>query len=184
MDILTPEKIEELLDNRLKTTVALYNELDTSETEIYNIIYFRLYFDFSTAIEGVIANILYVKYGEDEFILNKSKINSPAVSKYIPNDEMKLLIGDFGDYITINDLKSRFENINDIMKESFYQNLGITKKLYDIEKFNSFYTSSRETRNKLAHGLTTVNVDYNNKMLFKFIASYYTLIEYYKSITT
>ena len=37
MDILTPEKIEELLDNRLKTTVALYNELDTSETEIYNI---------------------------------------------------------------------------------------------------------------------------------------------------
>ena len=182
MDILTPDKIDELLDNRLHTTLKLYNELDMNDTEIYNVVHFRFYFDFSTAIECTIYNILYQKYGNDDFIFKKSKIDSQAVSKYLPNEEMKLLIDGFGEDITVEEIKNRFSYLSDIFKPSFYQSLGLERELYDIEAFNSLYTKSRAERNKLAHGLTLINVDFSKKMLFKFLASYYVIIQYYRSI--
>ena len=40
MVILTPTEIDELLINRLTKTIDLYKKLDTTETEIYNTIYF------------------------------------------------------------------------------------------------------------------------------------------------
>lgn len=182
MDILTPDKIDELLDNRLNTTLKLYADLDMSDIEIYNVVYFRLYFDFSTAIESTIYNILYQKYGSDDFILKLSKINSQAISKYLHNDDMKLLIKDFGSDIKIEDIKNRFNYMDAIFKTSFYKTLGLERKLYDVEAFNSFYSKSRTERNKLAHGLTLVNVDFSNKMLFNFLSSYYVLAKYYRSI--
>lgn len=182
MERLTAESIKKLLDNRLNNTLKLSNDLDMSDTEIYNIIYFRLYFDFSTAIEATIANIMYEKYEDDRFILTKSKISSDAVSRYLPKDEIVLLIGDFGQEIKVGDIQDNLSVLNGLIKESFFQNLGIDKKLYDIEVFNSFYTQSRDVRNKLAHGLVMENVKFDNNMLFKFMASYYVLIKYYKSI--
>lgn len=182
MENLTPQNIEDLLNNRLRLTLNLYKNLDTSDTEIYNIIYFKLYFDFSTAIECVIYNILFKKYGQDGFILKKTKIDSNSVSNYIPKEEIKLLIGDFGGDITIQNIKERFTNIKEVVKDNFYMNLGITKNLYDVEAFTSLYTKSRDTRNKLAHGLTLVNVDFNNKTLFSFMSSYFVLIKYYENL--
>ena len=81
MVILTPTEIDELLINRLTKTIDLYKKLDTTETEIYNTIYFKLYFDVSTAIENTISNILYIKYGNDDFIYQKSKIKRDEDSK-------------------------------------------------------------------------------------------------------
>ncbi len=182
MERLSVENIENLLHNRLKNTLKLSEELDMSDTEIYNIIYFRLYFDFSTAIESTIANIMYEKYENDKFILSKSKISSDAVSRYIPKDEIALLVGDFGQDITVNNIRNSFSVLNGFIKDSFFQNLGNEKKIYDVEAFNSFYTQSRDVRNKLAHGLVMENVKFDNHMLFKFMASYYVLIKFYESI--
>ena len=182
MERLTVENIKSLLDNRLKNTIKLANELDMSDLEIYNIIYFRLYFDFSTAIEATIANIMYEKYEDDEFILTKSKINSEAVSRYLPKDEIMLLVGDFGEDIKVKDIQNEFFVLSGIIKEKFFLNLGIEKAVYDIEAFNSFYKQSRDVRNKLAHGLVMENVKFDNSMLFKFMASYYVLMKYYESI--
>lgn len=153
-----------------------------SDTEIYNIIYFRLYFDFSTAIESTIANIMYEKYEDDRFILTKSKFNLDAISRYLPKDEIALLVGDFGKDIQVKDIQNELSVLNGLVKDSFFHNLGVEKKLYDIEAFNSFYTQSRDVRNKLAHGLVMENVKFDNNMLFKFMASYYVLIKLYESI--
>lgn len=86
MERLKVEHIKLLLENRLNNTLKLFNELDMSDTEIYNTIYFKLYFDFSTAIEATITNIMYERYENDRFILSKSKISSDAVSRYLPKD--------------------------------------------------------------------------------------------------
>ena len=182
MERLTVERIKGLLDNRLKNTLKLSSELDMSDTEIYNIIYFRLYFDFSTAIEATIANIMYEKYEDDRFILTKSKINSDAISRYLPKDEIVLLVGDFGANIEVKDIKNELSVLDGLIKESFFRNLGVEKRLYDVEAFNSFYTQSRDARNKLAHGLDMENVKFDNSMLFKFMSSYYVLIQFYESI--
>ena len=182
MVILTPTEIDELLINRLTKTIDLYKKLDTTETEIYNTIYFKLYFDVSTAIENTISNILYIKYGNDDFIYQKSKIGSESVSKYLPKDEIKLLVQTFGDTITVAEIQNHFVILKDIVKDSFYRNLGIEKRLYEVEDFNSFYTQSRDIRNKLAHGLTLTNVDFSAKMLFKFLASYYVLKKLHEQV--
>ena len=182
MDILTPKEIDQLLINRLTKTIDLYKKLDTSETEIYNTIYFKLYFDVSTAIENTISNILYIKYGNDDFIYYKSKIGSESISKYLPKDEIKLLVQNFGDTIKVGDVQNHFVILQDIVKDSFYRTLGVDKKLYDVEEFNSFYTQSRDVRNKLAHGLTLTNVDFSAKMLFKFLSSYFVLKKLHEQI--
>lgn len=182
MDILTPKEIDQLLINRLTKTIDLYKKLDTSETEIYNTIYFKLYFDVSTAIENTISNILYIKYGNDDFIYYKSKIGSESISKYLPKDEIKLLVQNFGDTIKVGDVQNHFVILQDIVKDSFYRTLGVDKKLYDVEEFNSFYTQSRDVRNKLAHGLTLTNVDFSAKMLFKFLSSYFVLKKFHEQI--
>ena len=182
MDILTPKEIDQLLINRLTKTIDLYKKLDTSETEIYNTIYFKLYFDVSTAIENTISNILYIKYGNDDFIYYKSKIGSESISKYLPKDEIKLLVQNFGDTIKVGDVQNHFIILQDIVKDSFYRTLGVDKKLYDVEEFNSFYTQSRDVRNKLAHGLTLTNVDFSAKMLFKFLSSYFVLKKLHEQI--
>ena len=182
MERLDVESIKSLLANRLSNTLKLSEELDMTDTEIYNIIYFRLYFDLSTAIEATVANIMYEKYGEDAFVMTKAKISSDAVSRYLPKNEILLLVGDFGQDISVGDVQRNFAVFNGFIKESFYLNLGTSKKLYEVEAFSSFYTSSRDVRNKLAHGLVMENVNFDNKMLFNFMASYYVLIKFYESL--
>ena len=182
MDILTPKEIDQLLINRLTKTIDLYKKLDTTQIEVYNTIYFKLYFDVSTAIENTISNILYIKYGNDNFIYYKSKIGSDSISKYLPKEEIKLLVQNFGDTIKVGDIQNHFTILKDIVKDSFYRNLGVDKMLYDIEEFNSFYTKSRDVRNKLAHGLTLTNVDFSAKMLFKFLSSYFVLKKLHEQV--
>lgn len=183
MDVLTPTKIEESLDARLNAALRLYQTLNTDEDiEVYNIIYFRLYFDLSTAIERTIHDVMVTKYGDDAFIVKKAKIDDKSVSNYLPPDDIKNLINDFGSEITVNDIKNRFDFLGDIVPESHYLNLGLDRKVLDIEKYTSVYSKSRITRNKLAHGLTLEQVEYNRKMLFNFMVSYYVLIEFYKTL--
>lgn len=181
---LTAENIERLLQERLKKTVDMSKSLDMSDTDSYNIIYFRLYFDFSTAIESTIGNILYLKYEDDAFIFRKSKIDSEVVSKYIPKDEIKLLLKDYEYTITVQEVKEQFLELNCLIKESFFMNLGLTKRLDEVEEFNSFYSKSRDTRNKLAHGLVLENVNFDNNTLFKFMASYCVVKKYYETISS
>ncbi len=183
MRILTSENIDQLLKERLTKTIELSCSLDMSNTDCYNIVYFRLYFDFSTAIESLIGNILYQKYSDDEFIFKKSKIDSESVSKYIPKDEIKLLLKDYDYDITVEEVKNHFSELHSLIRDSFFLNLGLSKKLKDVEEFTSFYTQSRDARNKLAHGLVLENVNFDNSTLFKFMASYSVLKEYYDSLS-
>ena len=182
MDVLLPQNIEDVLNNRLNNTLNLYKTLDTDDTQIYNIIYFRLFFDFSTAIEKTIHDIMFTKYGSDDFIIKKSKIDSKSISDYLPKEEIKLLVGEFGKEITVGEIKQRFQFLEDIIKPSFFLNLNLERKVYDVEPFTSVYQKSRDTRNKLAHGLVMSNVEFNNRMLFNFMVSYYVLITFYQSL--
>lgn len=79
-------------------------------------------------------------------------------------------------------MQAAFLTLKGLIKDSFFRKLGTKKKLYDVEAFSSFYTQSRDVRNKLAHGLAMENIKFDNNMLFKFMASYYVLIKYYENM--
>ena len=56
---LNPSDIYSHLTNRLSITNNLFEKLDTdSPVDLSNIIYFKYYFDISTAIEAIIRGII------------------------------------------------------------------------------------------------------------------------------
>ena len=128
--------------------------------------------------------VIYARYSSDnqreESIEGQLRENKAFAEKN--GIEIVLLVGDFGANIEVKDIKNELSVLDGLIKESFFRNLGVDKKLYDVEAFNSFYTQSRDARNKLAHGLAMENVKFDNSMLFKFMASYYVLIQFYESI--
>lgn len=177
MDILTPDKIKSTLFDRLQKTQKVFDSINVSKEDNLDIVqsvYFKYYFDFSTAIEATITAIMSIKYS-DEFAQKKMKITDLSCSNYLHHDEIKYLINtdDFDD--TICDLKNFFSGYISIIKDGFYNQIGLEKRINDYEPFLSFYKTSRDTRNKIAHGLTNEQVRYDNTLLIKFMLSFYVL---------
>ena len=80
---------------------------------------------------------------------------------------------------TICDLKTFFSGFVGIIKDGFYNQIGLEKKINDYESFLSFYKTSRDTRNKIAHGLINEQVRYDNTILMKFMLSFYVLLKFH-----
>lgn len=181
MELMTPVQLRSALFNRLKTTQNMFDSIETTREdniELVKIIYFKYYFDFSTAIENSITQIMSCKY-TDPFSVKKMKIDDRSTSNYINSDEIKLLIDEIDDSITVNTIKNFYSGYIKIIKDGFYNSIGKDKKIEEYEKFTSYYKSSRDTRNKIAHGLLNENVKYDNTMLFKFMLSFYTIHQYH-----
>lgn len=182
MDILTPDEIKTLLFDRLNRTQRTFDNINVEkeeDTDIVQTIYFKYYFDFSTAIESSITSIMTKKY-PDEFANKKMKITDLSTSNYLNTDEIKYLIDADSIDKTINDVKVFFTGQVNIIKDGFYNQIGLEKKITDYESFTSFYKTSRDTRNKIAHGLINGNVKYDNTTLFKFMLSFFVLHAYHE----
>ena len=186
MEILTPSDIKTKLFDRLRKTQKLYSETisvpaDKEENlDLVQIIYFKFYFDFSTAIEQTITSILAIKY-TDEFAQKKMKILDKSTSNYLNVDEIKILFDTSGFDVKIHQVKDFFDMIN-IIPNGFYNSIGLDKQINEYEDFTSYYKTSRDTRNKIAHGLVNENVRYDSSMLFKFMLSFFVLHNYHKTI--
>jgi len=177
MEILTPDKIKSTLFERLQKTQKVFDSINVDREENLDVVqsvYFKYYFDFSTAIEATITSIMAIKY-PDEFAQKKMKITDMSCSNYLNPDEIKYLINTDSLNDTICDLKSFFSGCVSIIKDGFYSQIGLEKKINDYESFLSFYKTSRDTRNKIAHGLTNEQVRYDNTLLIKFMLSFYVL---------
>lgn len=93
MDILTPDEIKTLLFDRLNRTQRTFDNINVEkeeDTDIVQTIYFKYYFDFSTAIESSITSIMTKKY-PDEFANKKMKITDLSTSNYLNTDEIKYI---------------------------------------------------------------------------------------------
>jgi len=182
MDELTPDEIADLLKKRISRTNILFQKIDASSIEETKTVYFKYYFDFSTAIEATILNIINLKYGIDKFACVKIGINNQSVSKYYQKEDILNLLDGFGENITWKEYKDTFMGLCSAFKDSEYTRFNDMKLISEIEAFPSFYAVSRNTRNILAHGLLEQNVKYDNNMLEKFMLSYFILHLFHKTL--
>lgn len=105
--------------------------------------------------------------------------SNSSCSNYLNQEEIKYLINTDGINDTIYDLKMFFSGFVGIVKDGFYNQIGLEKKINDYESFLSFYKTSRDTRNKVAHGLINEQVRYDNTILMKFMLSFYVLHKFH-----
>lgn len=181
MEILTPDRIKTTLFERLLKTQKVFESINVNKEDNIDVVqsvYFKYYFDFSTAIESTITSIMAIKY-PDDFAQKKMKIIDPSCSNYLNQEEIKYLINTDGINDTICDLKTFFSGFVGIIKDGFYNQIGLEKKINDYESFLSFYKTSRDTRNKIAHGLINEQVRYDNTILIKFMLSFYVLHKFH-----
>lgn len=178
---LKPEEIYLLLINRLLKTNKLFEMLDDdSPIDLCNIIYFKYYFDISTAIEAIIRGIMIEESRKFPYIAYLAKPFSSNKACLIKYDELKNLIK----------IESLYDNIekNDF-KTNFYDKIvalrlkRITKSFKNDGTFKEDYHAVRSTRNILAHGLSAMqSIDYSSTMLETFIYVLYLLFNYYNSL--
>jgi hypothetical protein len=75
MNILTPELTPNDISNhlkiRLEKTNLLFSKIDADSIDEAKTVFFRYYFDFSTAIEATIKNIVILKYEMITFLQKK-----------------------------------------------------------------------------------------------------------------
>lgn len=178
---LSPEDILNHLKKRLDKTIRLRNKAMANDVddELETNIYFNFYFNFSSAIETTIHNILIMKY-QDLFLKKQLKIKESGSSKYYTEDIVYLLIGDFVNQLTANDYNDFFKSIPRVLKSKTidlpFKKMEISSK-YD---FKESYKAARKTRNMLAHGLSLINVEYNDRMLENFIYAFWVIFKYYE----
>lgn len=183
MEQLTYTDIKDKLFNRLqKTQKMCINIIKEENLDIVQNIYFKYYFDFSTAIEASITSIMAEKY-IDDFARSKMKIFNRSTSNYIPKDDIKLLIESPKMDVEIKEIKDFYKGYVNVIGDGFYESIGLDKTIENYEEFTSFYNTSRDTRNQIAHGLSTSNVKYNDSMLFKFMLSFYVIHQYHIEIS-
>lgn len=191
METLKPEEIKELLFKRLQKNNQAYTKIKESfkgtqdyEEYLKEIMYFKYYFDFSSAIEEVNRNILFCKYCNDSYLIETQNIEQESKPRFIKIKHEKLLINNIDEEKTINDIKEFFNDVICCIPDSFYKNLNLNKKINEYENFESYYGTSESTRNRIAHGLILKNVKYDDATLFKFMLSFYTIFTFYCDLYT
>ena len=180
---LNPSDIYSHLTNRLSITNNLFEKLDTdSPVDLSNIIYFKYYFDISTAIEAIIRGIIIEESKKNAYIEYLAEPYSSNKACLIKYDELKTLVPIESLYksTSINDFEDNFYNQIIALKRR-----RITKNFQNDGTFKEDYYTVRKTRNALAHGLTAMqSIDYGPTMLETFLYVLYLLFKYYNSLVS
>lgn len=176
---LTPNDIISHLKSRLEKTNLLFGKIDADSIDETKTVFFRYYFDFSTAIEATIKNIVILKYGNDNFLAKKIDITNNGKSKYYDADDIVPLLSEFDEIDQCEINSDMFSGLCSALAE-----MDISNKLNDfvknLETFKTSYKNSRRIRNQIAHGLTEQNVKYDKSTLLQFASSYFVLHCYYE----
>ncbi len=175
---MTPDEIYSNFMSRIIKTNMLYAMLtDESSIELTNTIYFKYYFDISTAIEAAIRGITFEESKKNSYIKYLAEPASKTKSFFIYYEELKALIEYNNIYNKVNE--------NDFIKQYINKILALkqgasTKKFKNLADFKENYEKVRNTRNLLAHGLAPTSVEYNKDTLESFLFVLYVLLNYYR----
>ena len=178
---MMPEDIYYVFIARINRTNLLYNTLDEdSLVELYNTLYFKYYFDISTAIESVIRGITYVECKNNKYLTYLAEPESDSKAYFLKYEEIKVLI-DLNKIFSLAN-KAEFES-NYCRKVAALKSYTVTKSFKNDGTFSEIYTSIRRTRNALAHGLkAATTVDFDTSTTESYLYVLYLLSVYYKSI--
>ena len=178
---MTPDEIYQIFLSRISKTNLLYDTLtDDSSIEMSNTIYFKYYFDISTAIEATLRGITFSICKNNRYLKYLSEPESDSKAFFLCYDEMKALIELEKAFIKID--KKEFEK-NYCKIISPLKGYAIASTFKNDGSFKDNYNNARNTRNTLAHGLKShMTVSFDNTTIENFLYTLYILLNYYKTL--
>lgn len=182
---LSPKEIKEILIKRLTSTNEVWKKRDTDSPEQEKVIFFKYYFDFSSAIESCLRNIVFVYAKNADFGGCIKVFAEPESSKkaYFLNCEEFCAIVNI-DKISEKFLKKDFITFcNDLIPDMKISNLPCNFSY--CQQIKEKYNKIRSVRNTIAHGLKAFEVttiEYSQSQLLEFIHIFYLLFDYYNKI--
>lgn len=180
---MTPDEIYKLFISRIEKTNLLYscvkNNIDQDTVEWENTLYFKYYFDVSTAIEATTRGITFIEGKKHQYITHIAKPSSDFIAYFKDYDEIKALCG--LDKL-FNDLREEKFKTAYFSKLTILDNRSISMSFHNDGHFADLYKMVRKTRNTLAHGLKSDSVDYGHKTLESFLFVFFVLHSYYAFI--
>lgn len=179
---MSPEEIYKLFINRIEKTNSLFESLlnkSEMELELSNTLYFKYYFDISTAIEATIRGITFIEGEKHKYIAHIAKPSENNISFFKDYEEVKALCG----------LDELFENLDKQKFEAdFFNKIAVLNgqvasvSFVNDGSFSYLYKFVRKTRNALAHGLKADSIEYNCKTTESFLFIFFVLHSYYSRI--
>lgn len=179
---MTPDDIYRVFIARITKTNSLFDSLSDKsemELELANTLYFKYYFDVSTAIEATIRGITFVEGKKHKYIEHIAKPSDDCMAYFKDYDEVKALCG----------LDNLFKNLEKQKFETDYFNKIAVLKGHSVSVsfvndggFADLYKSVRRTRNALAHGLKADSIEYDYKTIESFLFAFFVLHSYYSRI--
>ena len=178
---MMPDDIYSVFVSRISKTNLLYDLLtDDSPIEMSNAIYFKYYFDISTAIEATLRGITFEVCSDNRYLEFLAQPDSSSKAFFLKYGELKALVP----------LDSLFDSIKkEEFNKKFCANFSpLTKHIIKCSfkndgTFKDIYNRVRDIRNALAHGLNSNNiVSFENSIIEEYIYVLYILLTYYKKI--
>ena len=179
---MTPDDIYKIFITRITKTNSLFDSLSKKsemELELANTLYFKYYFDISTAIEATIRGITFVEGEKHKYIAHIAKPGDDCIAYFKDYEEVKSLCG--LDNLFKNLEKQKFEN-NFFNKIAVLKGHAVSVSCVNDGSFSDLYKYVRKTRNALAHGLKADSIEYDYKTIESFLYVFFILHSYYSKI--
>ena len=181
---ISVENIKKILQDRLSSTNGLWSKRDVDDLEQEKVLFFKYFFDFSTAIESCLRGIVF-EYSKinifGKTIKEFGRPDDETVAFLVKYDEFKSITNGNEIFVnaSIDDFKTNFQTLVPMIK---FKNKDVN--FNDYSRVKDAYNKVRKTRNTLAHGIRAMgdNIDFSPNCLLDFIYIYYLLINYYEHV--
>lgn len=180
---LSPSEITTILSRRLSSTNDLFHRKNPDDIEQEKVIFFKYYFDFSSAIEYCLRGIIF-EYSKMPLVGKciEAFIQPASTTKpyFLGVEEFTAIINQnkILEGKTLGEFSAFTSGLVNVMNFNF-SNYSFN----DFEITKEKYKQVRHVRNTIAHGLKALEstIDYSNSQLLDFIYIYYLLFKYYES---
>lgn len=180
---IKPNDIYSILSRRLSSTNMLWKKREEDNLEQEKVIFFKYYFDISSAIEACLRGIIFV-YCNNSLSGNALKAfgrpEDSSVAYFLNLESFKSVTN--GDKILLD---VSLEKYNDYLKMiTCFDKEIVSNKPFESQYIYDIYEQIRKTRNTLAHGLNSMekNVDFTASHLADFMFIFYIVHNYYKRV--
>lgn len=182
---IPPSEIKLKLKNRLVASWDLWRSRTPDDLEQEKVLFFKFYFDFSTAIEHCIRGILFEHSSHEEMgsiIAQFTKPSADHLSFFLNNADLSCIITE-KKYTKIRDFVD-FDEYSDLIALLPYPHSKHDCVLpYEYSQFMEEYTTVRKNRNILAHGIEAMdNGTFTGEFLKMYFSSFVVIHGCYASV--
>jgi len=160
------------------------NELDDANDDYADrVFYFKYYLDFSSAMEFMIKQILFLQYHDMEFVNKKINYQGEKFAALFPPDEVNMIISaGFSNEISNYTYGDLYQFIANDLQLKQVSNRKTRKKTEFITKsdFTDSYGTVEKYRHKVAHSMELKNVTYKDTILMDFCLCFYIIYKFYE----